>query len=534
MNHSDVTHERNSFLQIRFFDWMQGISYAVLIILLYFGTLSHLVTNDWKREDYSSSALIPLVVLYILWEKRRQISAVPAKSSWIGCVPLFAGIALYWLGELAGEFFTLYISLWLVTVGLCWLHLGWEKLKTISFPLSFSLIMFPLPNFANIQLSLKLKLLSSQLGVGILQLCGMSTFREGNVIDVGFTRLQVVDACSGIRYLMPLLAMAILLAYYYKGAFWKRLLVVLSALPISVVTNGMRIASVGLLYPLFGAQVAEGFFHDFSGWFIFMASLGILLGEIWLLRRLLPDRPDERTVPAATVHDHEDDKPVVSSPQRRMSQFVVAVLFLGVNLAAAKGIDFREEIPLHKPLAEFPVTIGEWQGTSLPMEKMYRDSLKFNDYVIIDYRNPQGKEINFYTAYYASQTKGGSVHTPATCLPGSGWNFEESGLVSVPLHISGNPSAIDVSRAFMSKSGQRQLTYYWFPQRGRILTNLFQLKLYGFWDALTRRRTDGALVRIITPVYPVERVEDAEARVQSFIAQIKPALDLHLPGVTTR
>jgi len=529
----DANLRRHTLLQMNIPGWIQGISYTALIISLYYGALNRLVNFDWHREDYSSSALIPLVVLYLLWEKRRQIGEVPARPSWFGGVPILAAIGLYWLGELAGEFFTLYLSLWLVVVGLCWLHLGWEKLKTISFPLFFSLTMFPLPIFVNTHLSLKLKLISSQLGVALLQLWGMSAFREGNVIDVGFTRLQVVDACSGIRYLMPLLALAILLAHYYKGAFWKRLLVVFSALPISVITNGMRIASVGLLYPLFGAQVAEGFFHDFSGWFIFMVSLGLLVGEIWILKKVLPERIQPASEAASEMPLVKDTAILPSGPRLAL-HFLCAIVLLGGTLAAAKGIDFREKTPISKPLADFPLNVGEWRGTVAPMEQLYRDALKFSDYVVINYRNAQGREINFYTAYYASQTKGGSVHTPATCLPGSGWNFEESGLVSVPVQTSAGTGAMLVSRAFMAKSGERDLTYYWFPQRGRILTNLVQLKWYAFLDALTRQRTDGSLVRVITPVYPAERVEDAESRMQSFVGQIAPLLNDYLPGAGRR
>lgn len=522
--------------QIRPDSWLKGLVYGTIILVLYYTALDWLVTHDWPREDYSSCALIPFVVLYLIWEKRRNLSELPSTPSWTGCLPIGLGLILFWLGELAGEFFTLYLSLWLVLVGLCWLHLGWRKLKVIAFPVAFLLAAFPLPIFVNTQMSLKLKLLSSRLGVAVLQLSGMSAFREGNVIDLGFTRLQVVDACSGIRYLVPLIAMSVLIAYYYRAATWKRLLVVFSAIPISVVTNGLRIASVGILFPIFGAQVAEGFFHDFSGWFIFMFSLGLLLGEIWLLKRMFPERKSDAS--AAAPQAQESGSGGTPAGQHRPAflsrHFVVALLCLSTSLAAAKGIDFREKTPINRPLTDFPVAIGEWRGTRTVMEPVYRNALTFSDYTMIDYRNSQGREIGFYTAYYASQTKGGSIHSPATCLPGSGWSFEESGVIPVALNRPDGMVSIPVSRAFMEKGGQRQLTYYWFPQRGRVLNNPFALKLYLFWDALTRQRTDGSLVRIITPVNATERVEDAEARMQSFVRLLVPHLDAYLPGKVAR
>ena len=136
-----------------------------------------------------------------------------------------------------------------------------------------------------------MQLVSSWLGVRLMQLVGMVAYREGNVIDLGFTQLQVVDACSGLRYLFPLIALACLLAYHFRYRFWKGAVLVLFAIPVTIVTNSLRLASVGVLYPFFGQKVAEGFFHDFSGWLIFMASLALLLVVVWGLNRLAPEDP---------------------------------------------------------------------------------------------------------------------------------------------------------------------------------------------------------------------------------------------------
>jgi exosortase D (VPLPA-CTERM-specific) len=354
-----------------------------------------------------------------------------------------------------------------------------------------------------------------------MRLYGLSAYREGNVIDLGFTKLQVVDACSGLRYFIPLLVLALLLASYYRAPLWKRGIFVLSAIPVSVVTNGMRIASVGILYQFFGPVVAEGFFHDFSGWFIFMFSLVLLLLELRLLKRLLPD-PAGRPEP-------DQETPQRTAPERvgLPAQLVVPVLLLLGSFAASASIDFREKVVLARPLRDFPLTVSRWKGNRTKMEQAYLDSLKLDDYSLVDYRDPEGKTVSFYAAYYASQAKGASIHSPASCLPGSGWDFEESGEVAFPL--AEGAGTMRVNRAYMKKGGLKELTYYWFPQRGRILTNLYQLKCYAFWDALTRHRTDGALVRIITPVYEKELLSDAETRLQGFTREINPVLSRFIP-----
>ncbi|WP_236685680.1 VPLPA-CTERM-specific exosortase XrtD [Geobacter pickeringii] len=515
--------------------FLKGALYIALCAGIYASAYEWLVTKDWIRDDYSSCFLVPIIVLYLLWEKRAEMFATPSVVTWRGFFMIVPGIVFFWLGELSGEYFTLYLSSWMVFVGILWMHWGWAKLRKAAFPLLFLLGMFPLPNAVNGFLTLKLKLISSRLGVEMMRLYGLSAYREGNVIDVGFTKLQVVDACSGLRYFIPLLMLAALLAYYYRAARWKRALVIISAVPVSVLTNGLRIASVGILYQFWGPMVAEGFFHDFSGWFIFMASIAILLAEMWLLKRFFPEG-----AVGGPVHSPDSDRvalhPVTplpaGSPLRGLLmpvQFATAVLLLGTTLAFSQGINFREHVPPSRALDQFPLSVGEWQGTRTSMEQIYLDALKFDSYAMVDYRAPTGKTVSFYTAYYGSQRKGESIHSPSTCLPGSGWAFEESGETRLPFNASdGQP--MRVSRAFMKKGDDQELTYYWFPQRGRTLTNIYQLKLYGFWDALTRQRTDGALVRVITPVYRSEPVSAAEARLQAFTRQIEPVLARYIPN----
>ena len=497
---------------------------AVLLGALYQDAFSWLATVDWVREDYSSSAFIPPIAAYLVYQMRAALGRTPGTPTWKGLWPIGAGIVLYWLGELSGEFFTLYLSFWLVLLGMLWSWMGSRWLKMLRFPLLLLLAMFPLPNYLNTMVTLELKLISSWLGVWIMRLGGLSAYREGNVIDLGFTQLQVVDACSGLRYFIPLLVLALLLAHYYRAPLWKRVLFVLSAVPVSVVTNGMRIASVGILYQFFGPVVAEGFFHDFSGWFIFMLSLGLLLLELRLFKRYLPG-PEPRPM---------EPEPEGEAPERAPSrgvavpaQLALPVLLLFATLAAANGIDFRQKLVPARSFSEFPLELSGWKGSRTKMEQLYLDTLKLDDYAMADYRDPQGKTVSFYAAYYGSQTKGKSIHSPATCLPGSGWVFEESGGVEVPL--AQPAGAMRVNRAYMQKGGMKELTYYWFPQRGRILTSAWQLKFYTFWDALTRRRTDGALVRVITPVYQTEQLAEAEVRLQGFTREITPVLERFIP-----
>jgi len=515
--------------------WGQLGFLALLLIGIYYSTYRWLIGQDWSREDYSYSFLVPFIALYLIWDRRKWLQAAGSTPSWLGFLPFAAGIVLFWLGELGGEFFSLYVSSWLMAVGFFWMLQGWARVRAIWFALFMLLAMFPLPHFLYDKIAVQLKLISSRLGVAIIQMYGMPAFREGNIIDLGFTRLQVVDACSGLRYLIPLIILSLLLAYFYRTVWWKRVLVVASSIPLSIITNGLRIALTGILYSMWGAKVAEGFFHGFSGWFIFMFSLAILLLEIALLRLLPPDRaakkagqgpgPSEPPSPPDSDHPTRKGLAAIFSPV----QFPVAVVLMALTLILSQGVEFREKIPISQPLNLMPLRIGDWTGVSQAMEPEIIDTLDLSDYIIIDYRNPEGQLVNFYTAYYESQRKGESIHSPATCLPGSGWSFKDAGLQTLSSPNAGF-KPIRVNRAFMERSGSRELVYYWFQMRGRVLTSTYQLKIFVFWNALLHQRTDGALVRLITPVYGNEKLPQAEARLEGFAAQIVPLLDQFLPG----
>lgn len=500
------------------------VIYTGLVALLYYDGLAHMV-RGWGSEDYNYCYLVPVVILYMIWEKRDAVKRLPVQVSGFGFLLFLPALALFWFGELGGEYLTLYLSAWMMVMALFWIHAGWYRFKEILFPLMMIPAMFPLPSFLHNRLSLKLKLLSSQIGVEMMQLAGMSAYREGNVIDLGFTQLQVVDACSGLRYLFPIIILGLLLAWFFRAPFWKRLVLVLSTLPLIVATNSIRIAATGLLYESFGAKVAEGFFHDFSGWLIFMVTLGVLLLEMWLLEKMPGHLP--RTFETGSARRVLGPSFSASTTRNQKPVLVVAAGLLLLTWAIAQGVEFREKIPAIQPLNQFPLAIGSWQGEHQAMDEVFIEALDLSDYFIIDYQDDAGQQINFYTAYYESQRKGESIHSPASCMTGSGWVFKGAG--EKVLEIPGY-GKITVNRVFMLKSGSQQLSYYWFPQRGRNLTNAYQLKIYVFWDALTKRRTDGALVRLITPVGEFEEVGDADRRLQSFLSQALPFLEQYLPG----
>ena len=522
--------------QINPVSWIKFTIYGLLLLGIYYSAFTWLITHDWEKEAYSYCWLIPPLVFFLIWLKRDELASTPSEPSWAGLLPIGIGIVFFWLGELGGEYFTMYVSSWLILVGLCLLHMGWQKIKAIGFALFFILTMFPMPNFINTRIMLKLRLISSKLGVSMLQAYGLPAARQGNIIDLGFTKLQVVDACSGLHSLISLIVLSLLLVYFFKDHIWKRAVLLFSSVPLAIVTNSFRIAMTAILYKYFGAEVAEGFFHKFSGMLIFAICIPVLLIEMKILEKL-PPLQSKTTSESKETDTMTLGKSPISSKNMvskhgllLQPMFVVAIILLGTTFAISYTIDFREKIPSKKNLNQFPLKIGDWTASRhQTMAQKFIDALDLSEYVISNYKNLDGKKVNFYVAYYESQRKGESIHSPATCLPGSGWSFNQSGTVKIT-NFKDNNEIMEVNRAVIHLGRNRQITYYWFPVRGRVLSNAYQLKIYNFWDALTRQRTDGALVRLITRVYEDEKFEDAEKRLQNFVRDVVPVLDEFIPG----
>jgi len=330
--------------------------YVSLILAIYYASLGYLL-NLWNREDFSYCYFVPFIVIYLILEKRRQFILQPAVSSWQGMIVLGLGTGCFWIGELGGDYLSFFISLWLTVIGLCWLHLGWRKLKQIVFPILIALAMFPPPEYLYNQLSVKLKLMSSKLGVKLIQLYGTTAFREGNMIDLGTIQLQIVDACNGIRYLFPLAVLGILSAYLARMPWWKKTILILSTIPLTIITNSFRIALTGILSDVWGPRVAEGFFHGFAGWFIFMSALAVLLLEMRLLSSFPADKssaadasgPKAQPRPTAVA----TSRPGMATPGDKLNphgipgwkalwhppQFVIAVILLLTTLVLAQSFD---------------------------------------------------------------------------------------------------------------------------------------------------------------------------------------------------
>jgi exosortase D (VPLPA-CTERM-specific) len=498
-------------------------------IYLFWDGLSHMWGWWIDAPEYSHGILIPPVAAFLIWQQKDRLERMPFSGSWWGLALVLLGGALLVLGQLA-TIYTLIQYAYLVTLfGLVLSLVGGIAFRLLLMPLFVLVFMVPLPEFVLANLSTKLQLLSSQIGVAVMRAMDISVFLEGNVIDLGGYKLQVAEACSGLRYLFPLMTLGFLMAYFYKGAFWKRVLLFLSSIPLTVIMNSVRVGTIGFMVEHWGIGMAEGFLHEFQGWAVFMVSAALLLGEIALLNRVGHEAGTWRQLfgvefPAPTPQGAPVRRRPIPAP------FIAACIALAAFVVVTWVTPRPAEIaPQRQSFAEYPLELGSWTGRRDTMDGVYLDALKLEDYLLADYHDDADATVNLYIAYYSSQRKGEAVHSPRSCLPGGGWQLREFGQRSLaPLKINGQP--VRVNRTLIELGDQKELVYYWFQQRGRIITNEFAVKWYLFWDALTRNRTDGALVRLITLVPPDGDTAAADRRLTEFAARVAPTLPRYVPN----
>jgi len=257
-----------------------------LIIVVLSVPLWEMTAREWfatGNEAYTHAPLMPLIAGYFIWEWRKELLSLEVSFSGKGLVFFCLAAILFVVGKIGADRFTLQVAVASLLVGLLWMHLGDAITKKIVFPLSLFYLMIPIPSILYRNLSFKLQILSSKLSVDFMQIFALPVHREGNVIDLYYTQLEVAEACSGITSLVSLITVAYIFAYIAQKRLWPRAILVLSAIPIAVLTNAFRIGGTGMLAHYWSVKAAEGFFHSFAGWIVFIFAFVVLLAENWLI-----------------------------------------------------------------------------------------------------------------------------------------------------------------------------------------------------------------------------------------------------------
>jgi len=249
---------------------------AACFVILYYQVIARLVSDWWNDDNYSHGFLIVPIALYFAWERRDALKAAEKKPFVIGIVIVAVSLAIMIAGILGSEYFLPRVSMLGVLAGAILFLFGWNHLKILILPIAFLLLMIPIPAIIFNQIVFPLQLLASRFGENTIMVCQIPVLREGNVLHLANTSLEIVEACSGIRSLVTLLTMGIVYGYLLESRIWVRIVLIAATVPIAIVANGIRVAGTGVAAHYYGPEVAEGFTHTFSGWVIFIVALIML------------------------------------------------------------------------------------------------------------------------------------------------------------------------------------------------------------------------------------------------------------------
>lgn len=511
---------------VRDFNWLGILCLALALIggALFFVSGSIALGNAWLLPEYSHGPLIPVLSFLLYLNQLKGVPPVttPVNDRWPGAALLVFSLLIALAGNMTRipDIVTYAMILWVF--GLLLINFGWRSGRQFWPPVVHLVFMLPLPAFIYWKFSIELQFIASEIGVWLIRLMDIPVFLEGNIIDLGVYKLHVAEACSGLRYLFPILSFSYIFALLYNGSNWIKAILLLSAAPITIVMNSFRIGVIGVLVDNFGIEHAEGFLHLFEGWVIFIACVAILFGLARLMQRISGDR--------RSFHDAFDldftglwpqfCRVTAIQPSGAMIVGAIASVAAGLLWYAAPAREIVQ--PERTPLALFARDTGSWTaGPSQQLEPQIEAVLGADDYYSATYSNQNATApIDLFIAYYHKLTEGQGIHSPEVCIPTGGWEMSKITQSKVTVTLSdGTMESLPVNRAVIQKGLSRQLVYYWFEQRGRRMTSDYVAKAMTVLDAITRGRTDGALMRILTPIAANETEAQAEQRLDAFLGE---------------
>ena len=486
----------------------------------------------WQTPEYSHGPLIPLLSALMFLKELKPYPPQPGPKSdrWPGVAVLLLAFIAGALGKLSriDDIVAYATIIWVA--GILLVSFGWKTGRNFWPPVLHLVFMLPLPGVLYYKLSTWLQMVSSEIGVWLLQLMSVPVYLEGNIIDLGVMRLHVAEACSGLRYLFPIMSFSYIFALLYRGPRWHKAVLLLAAVPITVFMNSVRIAMAGIIANYYGVEWLEGFTHFFEGWVIFIACIVLLFGLARLMLLFHPGRPSLADALDLDMSGMAPQLGRIRLVQPSAAMITAALMGL-VALGAWQIVPENRGTPAERtPFALFPQQLGDWKQTG-PEERLtpgIAQALGADDYrqatMALDGTTPP---VGLFMAFYNDQSKGG-VHSPEICLPSSGWEIAKLERVDIAPRL-GLEGDFPLNRAIIQKGEARMMVYYWFQQGNRRVAWDFAAKFYLLADGIRTGNTDGGLVRLTTVMGRGESEEAAEARLLDMTREIAPILPKFIP-----
>ncbi len=493
---------------------------SLLIIFFMYLRIIYKMGVDWLNDpNYSHGFLIPVISGYLIWKKRAEIHEHLGQPHFLGIILLLFGCLLFLVGNIAGELFTQRISFLFIISAYIFLIGGISLWKFLWFPICYLIFMIPLPYILYDAIAFPLKLFATKFSTIFLQALGVPIYSEGNLIYLPTTTLEVADACSGIRSLISILALSVIIAKIMLSDNIKRILLISLSIPVVIFCNMLRIIITGLLAAK-NPKLSQGFFHSFSGEIIFFVGIVFILTFTYFLKNFSRKTIQNKIVKNVSVKQSPSVQSI--SPNLFWYSSLILLSFFVFNFYCSKVT----ATSLLQPLTLLPSTINGFTMVSeASLDDDVLSQLGVDDYILRAYKGPKAYTLWLYIGYFEDQKEGTMIHSPKHCYPGGGWYPLSSKIIS--LKIPAIDKTIRLNEYLLKKGNSKQLVYYWYSSRGRVVANEYIDRFYMILDSIIRHRSDGALVRISGPA---NNLEEAKRIQKQFIKDLYPVLLKYLPS----
>lgn len=493
-----------------------GIIYYFPILLgflfAYYATLSSWTFKYLLSYEGSHSPVILAISLYMIWSKRKHLNNLEITPDLFrGAALTAAGCLMLIAGRLSNLLLLQYLSLIITILGLVWLIWGKRRLNVLFLPVAYIIFMFPFFSVIMDGFSIYFQLAASWIAYNLLHLTGITALRSAQFIELPNITLEVARACNGINHIMALVSLSIPLAFWSRHKWQKKIILIISAFFIGIIANGLRVAIIGFLNAYNKNIPLHGPYDAFYVSFIFFFGMALLIGLNFFM---VKKRPEE---PVAKESISQEKKNVYKLPLY-LSPVVIAVLMLIIT--GGYLIIFKPKpIHLSKPMAEFPVIIGDWRGYDAAFTKPPFKFFSADMEIKRTYRDHNGREIKLYIGYFLLQEQDREVvHYRFDSL------HYDASVVQIPLE----GKIIKAKRVINNRMGSEERIYFWYDINGTILTNRYAAKFATIIDALVYRRTNAAIIVLSASHQPRPGLSADEDYDIKFIEKIFPIIQNHL------
>lgn len=487
-----------------------GVCVAAAFLFCYAPVLLGMVRQWWNISFYSYAFLVPIVSAYLVWIRRDQLLAVKPEPHYTGgSILVIGGLSALIVGRAGGIQAIEQVSLLITLPGIVVVLFGLKALKLLILPIGFLWFMLPIWESITDPLHFPFQQFSADLGVLMLRLVGIPVYQDGVFIYLPNITLEVAKACSGINYLIAVLATSIPLATIVLTGVWRRILLVLLAMAVSAFANSLRVALIGVLayYDLSGDL--HGPYHMLHGVFVSFIGYAAIFAGLWVLSR------GQR----AFVRGDGTRMWRLGWGQVRTAWIVLAVV-LGL-VGVSRYVERSHPVPLMQDLSELSLENAGWTGIDIPSA----EGLPGVDQSLSrSYRAVSGEEVQVSFWYFERQSQGKELVNPRT-------SALHADAKRVRLNIVGQ-GAVELNRRVVHREGHTNMVVFWYDVNGRILASQLAVKCYTMLDAVVYGRTNGALVSIAVDLLSDDEAgkEQAIATLEGFVSTLYLALDRYLPN----